>query len=179
MGRLLRRLLTLVAALSAVLFVVVCGLWVRSYWRHDEVLFRDGIAWSESGSIAVVRWPPGQGFALVPVQTPLGQGHVLVWPATGSQASYHASLAGRTPARGPTGPIGGQAVSYHVAPHASVAALLSVPVLAWILWAWRRRRLARRVGHCRVCGYDLRATPDRCPECGAVSHVPAVGKGPA
>jgi hypothetical protein len=38
------------------------------------------------------------------------------------------------------------------------------PAIATV-WLVRRRRRAR-VGRCRQCGYDLRATRERCPECG-------------
>lgn len=51
---------------------------------------------------------------------------------------------------------------------AMLATLLS---MGWSLYRFIARwRQSRRPGVCRVCGYDLRATPGRCPECGTATQ---------
>ena len=55
---------------------------------------------------------------------------------------------------------------------AIAAYLFLMPVLATTLISLRTLLRARRAkGICRNCGYDLRGTPGRCPECGLVADA--------
>ena len=63
-------------------------------------------------------------------------------------------------------------------PYRLLVPLLGMLPAVWCLRAagrwidWRGNRRARS-GLCRRCGYDLRATPGRCPECGTLPTYPA------
>lgn len=72
----------------------------------------------------------------------------LAWDSYSTDASLFAAGQKVRVARVPISWIG--------IPFVTITVLFALPV-------YRRRR---KMGVCKRCGYDLRATPDRCPECG-------------
>jgi hypothetical protein len=70
----------------------------------------------------------------------------------------------------------GQIVHYHPTPllHAALMPVLAALPVWWVAARWRVT-VRRSRGLCPACGYDLRATPDRCPECGAAAAGDGTG----
>jgi hypothetical protein len=175
-----RRLFTIFGALSFVLSLAVCALWARSYWHYDQIThyydYRDSILYewylrSVLGEIHFNRnssgpWEPdlelGERWRYDsndthPTQTLLA---LHAQPDSNKESVLFLGFGYfRAESRG------GELVI--AVPHWSLALLFSILPAFHLLVALRSRR-RHRAGLCRRCGYDLRATPDDCPECGAV-----------
>jgi hypothetical protein len=161
-GTVLHRLFNLIATASLILCIATIVLWVRSYWREDFITSFNGshcdILSSSLGGLSWCRIPgrvEGAGPGLeyhqtqpLPMQTRMG---VPPQRWLGYQLYSVVPYMMTTPLRA------------HVISDWVIALLLALTPTLWLL----RRRRHRAAGHCPHCGYDLRATPDRCPECGA------------
>ena len=166
MRRLTRRMIPICSAASLLLCAALCVMWVRSYrqadefersstvyhprWRleldrHDSVRSSDGtLGWSRSYDVQV---------EVEQMQFPLLSSRVSETPVSVQSEWREPSFVWKWEPH----------VRRVVVPYwALVAVTLTVP--AACLGSARRRR--RPEGHCRNCGYDLRATPSCCPECG-------------
>ena len=53
----------------------------------------------------------------------------------------------------------------------TLSLLLPTWMLIRTIIAHRRRIAGEMINHCKKCGYDLRGTPERCPECGTVASA--------
>ena len=186
----IRRLVIFASVLSLLLCVAAAGLWVRSYFTGDILSwavermkanrfeYRNVAVFSVRGG---ARFTYGyQGRDLPPADAAgqrtrgptVGVSHFDDYPSyphplgefpltLPNVLGFHVGWNGaRDPATRTTNSTFGVVIPYWFC----VLMLCALPVR----FVLRRKR--RRPNHCRGCGYDMRATPDRCPECGRAAH---------
>lgn len=169
-------------------------LWVKSYWAsyefsHDTIRineakpgsgyheFRWGFSVGRGGIAWSVEWtgsfPAGEPTTTVHVDRKWTTVEAY-WPGSDQPPSMWHRFGFDIKRIAWSYPGGGYEDSRYV----TVPIWLTVGALALLpirgIWG-RGLRRSRRDGVCLTCGYDLRATPDRCPECG--SPIPAEATG--
>ena len=180
-----RRLFTLLSAASLVLCAAACVLWVRSYWCVDALYHATGQAGFtayefqlDRGRFVYVRHRVAAGTDAHHFSTYRHEPNQMwltdqIGGDTGSyqpfdRTSYewlNFQLGDGTDISGRAA-LGFGQVKWLVVPLWAVAGLAAVLPVVWLARTGRRAR-RRTHGLCPACGYDLRASPGRCPECGA------------
>ena len=141
------------------------GLWIRSYFLSDTFNYgsRDS-AW-------VMYWNQGRGIIDIYTgikpspRSDMGWSHTVREP---EQEDYLWSLWFFNifhPSRDPA--VKEWYLAIRLWP---ISALTAIAPCVYLLRRFRRNR-RKKLGLCKECGYDLRATTDRCPECGTVSKL--------
>ena len=173
-----KRLFNVSAALSALLLILVIAAWVRSYFATDVVRFQPRIDYVLHAYAA--GW--GRGYLAIAAEQARGPNTSVLYlesekpkALTGAwfarEQWFH--VAGvRFATRDNIAMINTPVREYMLYVPCWVAALLSAALPgAWLMRARRRSFERRRLeaGQCVRCGYDLRASPGGCPECGAAA----------
>jgi len=168
-----RRLFTILSVLSSVLFAATVILWVRSYWRTDvigddrastgvEFLTLEG-----EFAFAVLFPKPVQNKSSLKLFWEIGQPSSLGELAKEATVTQVVGFAIFHDPPRPSGSTGDKFWGIAL-PCWFVMAITGLPAVSLIRNRLRRSALRTRLNLCVECGYDLRATPDCCPECGTV-----------
>ncbi|MEA2709789.1 MAG: hypothetical protein QOF78_2390 [Phycisphaerales bacterium] len=170
----MRFILRFCSWLSLLVAVALSAAAVRSFWRNDSLFIERGakayFVGSVGGRVSIAeissgrQWHPSR-FHWATYDKPKNAvlASIVDSPDTknlGIMLSGRGNLGGFGPAR------------WFAVPYFVPIVLLGIPPAMMLLGAWRRRRRGRR-GLCRDCGYDLRHSPERCPECGAAGPASA------
>jgi hypothetical protein len=176
--RLIRIAFNALTVFSLVLAILVVGLWVRSYWFVD--LFGNETKLTlvlVQGNAFLERSPQPIDFAhdTFHESWPLDNQAIGLRRRLGHALDYTVNYVGgdwlgfdafRTSSFRFDG-VQGRTWRVPMWSLLLVVAILPLTRLA-ATGLTRLKFSRRRRGHCHSCGYDLRATPDRCPECGTV-----------
>ena len=161
-----RRLLNGLAALSLILALATGGLWGRSYYRFDRWVNESSPrerthVESWEGTLIIAHAP----IALQPFNLQPPNWRTWAAFAVGTD-TVHVRLKSRH-APEPEWIRSGPVLRAYVIRFPHWTLLLAFAILP-AFRGWQLLRSARRRSEnlCPQCGYDLRATPQRCPECG-------------
>jgi len=155
--------------ISLLLCIAIIALWVRSYRRIDVLDFyklSPRYDYRFTSNVGIIEFDRSNfaeddnGFSSYPISLGPDTAEKFIHDSTEVLWSFKIGpfVGGRT--------LNGSAHAEDILldlPDWAFVILLMIPPA---LWQFHRRKRTPAPGHCTLCGYDLRATPTRCPECG-------------